>query len=519
MTTLIAAWEKRFHNLEESAAPLLRTFDGRLTEASVSEAEFQASVSRLAGALRKEGIGRGDHVFLSLASVTEITAHFWALLWIGAVPCALFPDHGAEAVSARLSAGAAAYVITDRSAGPIHEAGKSYGKLRRIILAGDLNGSEATPFFAPPELGADDPAFMVFTSGSTGFPKAVAHRHGIAAAILRSMTRTLGVNPGEAYWCTAHPAWITGTVYAVIGPILSGAVSIQYTGAFHAKRWLPLLEKARVSTLYTAPSALRSLMRMDDDFFHGFDLSNLRAVFSVGEPLTGSIYEWGNRALRRPIYDTWFQSEAGTIRIANLPGDEIAPDWMGKAVDDSDVILLNESYQPFAAETTGRVGKLALRSGWGSAFTGYFGREDLTASKFSGEFYLSGDLAKRDEMGRYKFIGRDDDLINTSGHLLGPFEVESVLCADDAVQDAAVVSVPDPLTFEAVAAFLVLKAGHEWNDALELRLRTAVSAAIAAYAAPKLFVVVGELPRNDAGKVLRRELRDRLRRGRVSDER
>lgn len=513
MTTLIAAWEERFRTLENSDATLLRTYDGRLTETNVSEAEFQSRVRGLAQSLREKGIERGDHVFLSLASITELTAHFWALLWIGAVPCALFPDHGVEAVAARFSAGAADYAITDRDAGPIHDAAESYGKLRRIIQANELRVSGAPTNLEPAELCADDPAFMVFTSGSTGFPKAVVHRHSIAAPILRSMTQILGVRPGETFWCTAHPAWITGSVYAIIGPILRGAVAVQYSGAFHAKRWLPLLEKANVSTLYTAPSALRGLMRMDDEFFQGFDLSALRAVFSVGEPLTGAIYSWGRRALKKTIYDTWFQSEAGTIRIANLPGDEILPDWMGKAVDDSDVVLLDEKYQPLAPDTAGVVGKLALRRGWASAFSGYFGREDLTASKFNGDFYLTGDLAKRDETGRYQFIGRDDDLINTSGHLLGPFEVESVLCADSAVQDAAVVSVPDPLTFEAVAAFLVLKDGIDWDETLELRLRTAVSGAIAVYAAPKLFVVVSELPRNDAGKILRRELRDRLREG------
>ena len=198
-------------------------------------------------------------------------------------------------------------------------------------------------------------------------------------------------------------------------------------------------------------------MRMDDAFFAAFELERLRAIFSVGEPLSEAVYEWGRRVLGRTIYDTWFQSEAGTIRIANLPGDEIRPGWMGRAADDSEVALLDDELVPLPDKSPARVGKLALRCGWDSAFLSYAGRADLTVSKFSGEYYLSGDLAARDEQGRFKFIGRDDDIINTSGHLLGPFEVESVLTADASVADAAVVSVPDPLVFEAVAAVLVLK--------------------------------------------------------------
>lgn len=509
MKTLVSAWQDRFQ--KPDAGVILRVFDGRLAETTFTANEFKSAVERIAGGLKDAGVRKGDHVFLSLTSEPEMTVYFWASVLIGAVPCLLFTDYGADALSVRFRSGAADVLILDQDSPALSTAIDASPGLRMVLRTEEIQAVTPASGFEPDSPESDAPAFMIFTSGSTGFPKAVLHRQGIAGPIFRSMKNVLGVQPGETYWCTAHPAWITGTVYAVIGPILANAVSIRYTGAFHARRWLPLLESAGVSTFYTAPSALRGLMRMDDKFFTAFKLEKLRAIFSVGEPLSEAVYEWGMRVFGQTIYDTWFQSEAGTIRIANRPGDEILPGWMGRATDDAGVALLDDELVPLPDGVPVQAGKLALRRGWDGAFLGYAGRMDLTASKFSGEYYLSGDLAARDEKGRFKFIGRDDDIINTSGHLLGPFEVESVLTADASVADAAVVSVPDPLIFEAVAVVLVLKEGAAWSEELELRLKKAVTAAIAPYAAPKRFIVVDALPRNDAGKILRRQLRENLR--------
>lgn len=532
MMTLNEHFLARFSDVSHRENVLIRSVDARMNEITITEADFLSAVTVRAAFLRAQGLGRGNRIFLLCASVTDLTVFFWASLLIGAVPCPLYGDYGANALISRFEVADPAAVVADRLTAPLSAALGTTKSLKRVILMQEPNGvadSRQVVFPNPSHTDAVDlntiiepvddksPAFLIFTSGSTGFPKAVQHVHGIAPPILRSMRTVLNVQPGEVYWCTAHPAWITGTVYGIIGPIIAGVTLLQFSGAFHAKRWMPLLERYGVETFYTAPSALRALMRTDDSYFQSFALPKLRAIFSVGEPLNPAIFDWGLRSLNRPIYDTWFQSEAGTIRIANTPAKTghhaIRPGRMGYPVDDTVTVLLDDDLNVIAdSDNENEVsGKLALLRGWESAFQGYFGRDDLTESKFTGRFYLTGDLAARDRDGSYRFIGRDDDLINTSGHLLGPFEVETVLSSDPDVVEVAVVSAPDPLIFEHVAAFIVLKDGITPDDDLELRLRSAVTGAIAPYAAPKTFVFVDELPKNDAGKILRKDLRVRLR--------
>lgn len=503
------------HQKSDPERTVIRWIDSRLNSRLVTQGMLDSESDARAVLLRKAGCQPGDRVFIFVQLSIEIWYFFWGALKIGAVPCVLFADFGEAALKARMEAGEANFLVTDMDASakfPFLGALPSLIKIIRTDETAALTDSLTKdalplPWFKPQP---ESPAFMVFTSGSTGFPKAVVHNHRAAEAILRSMTDVLMLRPSDLFWCTANPAWITGTVYGVIGPLIAGIESIQYDGKFHPKRWLPILETEQVNVWYSAPTAFRSLMAQPDDFYQRFHLDALRSIFSIGEPLNPAVYEWGKRALRHEIYDTWFQTEVGTIRIANRPGERILPGWMGKAVDDAQPLILDENNDPCPA---GTIGSLALKKGWDSCFSAYYANESATRSKFGNGFYRTGDLAQQDEEGRFLFVGRDDDVINTSGHLVGPFEVESVLLEDERILEAGVVAEPDPLLYEKVAAFIVLKNGVRFDEALENEIKMAVNQKLSGHAVPRAFYQLEELPKNASGKILRNELRKWLRSG------
>ncbi len=500
--------------------------DSSLRSTEISRGTIESESNRRANYLSAQGCHPGDHVFIFLQFSAEIWYFFLGALKCGAVPCVLFPNFGADALTARLKIGKADFLVIDQSGLKFHSLLRTIPTLKKILVCGELpvpltveektvvfgeaERERASDDFSAISVQPHDPAFMVFTSGSTGFPKAVLHSHRIADAIVRSMRDVLQVTAADRYWCTAHPAWITGTVYGVLGPLLCGIASVQYAGIYHAKRWMPILQDQKVSVWYTAPTALRSLMAEPADFFTGFDFGALRTIFSIGEPLNPAVFDWGKEAFGREIHDTWFQTEAGTIRIANLSGMKIRPGFMGKAVDDAQVVILNKRNQEAAPM---EIGRLCLKEGWDSCFMDYFGQRAAFAEKFQSGFYESGDLASCDADGYIRFVGRDDDVINTSGHLVGPFEVESVLLEQPEIADVAVTAAPDDLLYEKVAAFVVLREGVEMDSKLESRLRVAVTTRLSPYATPKLFILLSEIPRNNAGKILRKELRKLLNSG------
>ncbi len=519
METILSLYERTLSKKNPDTTAI-RWVDSHLNMTPITWRMLENESNNRAIYLTQLGCRPGHHVFIFLESSIEIWYFFWAALKCGAVPCVLFPDFGSDALGARLQSGRADWIITDRWNEKNVGAIRSCFSLKKIILLGEPSGipdtrmalfhresttNDSFPLYPAIET---DPAFIVFTSGSTGFPKAVVHTHRCAESILRSMQNVLQVQNDDIYWCTAHPAWITGTVYGVIGPLIAGVESVQYSGNFHARRWMPILQNQEVSVWYSAPTAFRSLMTQPIEFFTKFDFSNLREIFSIGEPLNPAVYYWGKEIFQREIRDTWFQTEAGTIRIANLPGKLIKPGYMGMPVDDALPVILDEQGKECSA---GQVGRLCLKAGWQSCFTDYFGQHDAYLSKFQNGYYQTGDLAFQDMDGYFCFVGRDDDVINTSGHLVGPFEVESVLLEQPEIAEAGVVAAPDPLLYEKVAAFIVLKMGVEWTSELETRLAVAVTTRLSTQATPRQFIVVNALPKNPAGKILRNELRKRLR--------
>ncbi|MHC1772259.1 MAG: AMP-binding protein [Flexilinea sp.] len=517
----------RYHNNYLSENPnrtAIRWLDSSLNCVEISRKKLENESNRRANFLVGKNCKPGDHIFLFLQSSPEIWYFFIGALKCGAIPCVLFPNFGEDAIRARLLIGKVDFLITDTLLDRFKELFLSIPTLKMNICLNHLPEPQLlnekicylddelnflSDQFSDYPVQLHDSAFMVFTSGSTGFPKAVIHSQRIADSICRSMENVLQVTKQDRFWCTAHPAWITGTVYSILGPLLSGIESVQYSGNFHAKRWMPILQDQKVSVWYSAPTAFRSLMNEPAEFYKGYDFSALRNIFSVGEPLNPKVYYWGREIFNREIHDTWFQTEAGTIRIANLPEETIKPGLMGKAVDDARPIILNDRNEETERN---EIGRLCLKEGWESCFIDYFGQRSAFASKFQSGFYETGDLAYEDEDGCFCFVGRDDDVINTSGHLIGPFEVESVLLEQEEITDVAVAAAPDELLYEKVAAFIVLRKGIEWDTKLESKLRVAVTTRLSPIATPKVFIIVDGIPRNNAGKILRNELREKLKR-------
>ena len=504
--TLLSAYRDQLINAR-SGKPLLTKVDSRLQTFPFDMSALDGKSSRAAACLRAHGCEKGDRVLISLRDSVSIWSFFWGSLKLGAVPSVLFPGLGSGGLEVRLRTADACFFVTDMDPAKLSGGIAFPETLKKIVLTGKTteeplfagwNESDWQPLTESYEPAPDDDAFIVFTSGTTGTPKPVVHRHGIADAVIRSMKNVLHASADDVYWCTAHPAWITGTVYGILGPVLCGIPSLQYDGNFHAKRWMPILQDQRVTLWYTAPTALRGLMREEDDFFKNYDFSSIKQIYSIGEPLSEREFLWGEKIFGRPVYDTWFQTECGTIRIANQPGLPIRPGWMGRPVDDTEICL---------DEGLADHGKLRLKSGFDSMFKGYYGMPEAGSEKVADGIYDTGDLVSGDEEGLLHFEGRADDVINTSGHLVGPLEVEQVLNSHPAVATAAVTGVPDDLLFEAPAAFLVLEEGVEWDRRLETALKVAVNNGVSPYAVPKYFRVVDSLPQTQSGKINRAELK------------
>jgi acetyl-CoA synthetase len=328
----------------------------------------------------------------------------------------------------------------------------------------------------------------------------------------------LDLHPDDVFWCTADPGWVTGTSYGIIAPLTHGITSIVDEAELDAARWYGILEDQRVTVWYTAPTALRMLMRAGTEVARQHDLSHLRFVASVGEPLNPEVVVWGEEALGLPVHDNWWQTETGGIMIANLAGEDVRPGSMGRPLPGVEAAVLAQGADGRAAVRDGEVeviddpardGELALRPGWPSMFRGYLHEDERYERCFAGGWYLTGDVARRDADGSFWFVGRADDVIKSAGHLIGPFEVESVLMEHPAVVEAGVIGVPDPVAGEVVKAFVSLRTGHEPSDELRLGLLGHARRRLGAAVAPREIVFDQHLPHTKSGKIMRRLLKAR----------
>lgn len=496
-------------------------------ELSVRTSEFADALTQLTG-------GTGARVATLAGRVPELYIAALGTLKAGGVYAPLFSAFGPEPIRQRVDLGEVEVLVTTpalyrRKVEKIRSEMKS---LAHVILIGggeanvapgvtpwDDFVAQGSPGFTAASTQPDDLALLHFTSGTTGTPKGAMHVHRAVLAHKVTAGFALDLHPDDVFWCTADPGWVTGTSYGIIAPLVHGVTSIIDEGDFDADRWYETIESNRVTVWYTAPTAVRMMMRVGTDAVEAHDLSSLRVIASVGEPLNPEAVVWGQNAFGRLVLDNWWQSETGGIMIANFLSEEVKPGSMGQPMPGIDITLLQRSADGEIAltaegdpvEITGadEVGELAIRKGWPSMFIGYLDMDERYAKCFVGPWYRSGDLARRDDDGYYWFVGRTDDVIKSAGHLIGPFEVESTLIEHPAVSEAAVIGLPDPTAGEIVKAYISLAPGVEESDEVVREVMGFARKRLGPAVAPRLIDVTDKVPKTRSGKIMRRLLKAR----------
>ncbi|MCB2176735.1 MAG: acetate--CoA ligase [Actinomycetales bacterium] len=493
-------------------------------------AELRRRTNRFANVLGTLGLTRGDVVFVLSGRVPDLYVAVLGTLKAGCVASPLFSAFGPEPVRQRIEIGQGKALVTTKAAYARKVEGLR-GRLPSLdhVLLVDVPADAETPDgtlslaalmaeasdeYAVADTDPETPALLHFTSGTTGTPKGAVHVH--EAVVMHEATArfALDLHPDDVFWCTADPGWVTGTSYGIIAPLSRGVTSIVDEADFDADRWYAILRDERVTVWYTAPTAVRRLMRASGGRIEGLDA--LRFVASVGEPLNPEAVSWGLEALGLPIHDTWWQTETGGIMIANTVASDIRPGSMGHPLPGVEIAVLRRGPAGVVV-TDGEVeqvgpdveGELALKPGWPSMFRTYLGQPERYAACFKGGWYCTGDLVTRDTDGYVWFLGRADDVIKSSGHLIGPFEVESALLEHPAVAEAGVIGLPDPMAGEIVKAFVVLARGVLPEVELQRELIGFGRKRLGAAVAPRELTFVSDLPHTRSGKIMRRLLRAR----------
>jgi len=483
--------------------------------------------NRFANVLYHLGVTKGDRVFVLAGRIPELYVAVLGALKSRCVVCPLFSAFGPEPIETRMRIGDAKFLVTTASlyAKKVAAIRQKLPSLKHVLIVPEaeappapedtLNFSELTAHASPDYLieptDPHDPALLHFTSGTTGKPKGALHVHEAVVAHHATGRFALDLHPDDIFWCSADPGWVTGTSYGIISPLSNGATCVVDEADFDAERWYQILEREKVSVWYTAPTAVRMMMKGGVEPARRLAYPSLRFIASVGEPLNPQAVVWGQEAFDLPIHDNWWQTETGGIMIANYAAMPIKPGSMGRPLPGIEAAIVSRRPDG-SVEVVSEAdvqGELALRAGWPSMFRTYLHEEERYRSCFAEGWYLSGDLARRDADGYFWFVGRSDDVIKSSGHLIGPFEVESALMEHPAVAEAGVIGKPDPVAGEVVKAFVALKAGFTASPELQRELLAFVRKRLGTAVAPKEIDFQPTLPKTRSGKIMRRLLKAR----------
>ncbi|SDH31491.1 acetyl-CoA synthetase [Alteribacillus persepolensis] len=478
--------------------------------------EMKQKTNQAANILKDAGIKKGDRVFIFMPRSPELYFAVLGAIKVGAIVGPLFEAFMEGAVRDRLEDSEAKALVTTPDLlerVPVDD----LPNLDTVFVRGenvkeegpyldfDSRLQEASEDFETEWVDREDGLILHYTSGSTGKPKGVLHVHNAMVQHYATAKWVLDLKDGDVYWCTADPGWVTGTSYGIFGPWLAGVTNVVRGGRFSPQDWYETLQNYKVSVWYSAPTAFRMLMSAGDEVVKNYDLSSLRHILSVGEPLNPEVVRWGEKVFDLRIHDTWWMTETGAMMICNYPAMTVKAGSMGKPIPGVKAAIVDDQGNELPPN---RMGNLAIEKGWPSMMRTIWNNEEKYNSYFELDgWYVSGDSAYMDEDGYFWFQGRIDDVIMTSGERVGPFEVESKIIEHPAVAEAGVIGKPDPVRGEIIKAFIAIRDGYDVTEDLKEDIRNFVKKGLAAHAAPREIEFRDKLPKTRSGKIMRRVLK------------